>query len=196
MPKQGVSTGEFGEWLTTITEGLPCYSVFYDHGDKDAHRNVVAAKGFVGDIVKNLNRLADTDLLIVNKNNMIDMIIEIEERPSNPKKILGDVFSILLCDRFAVRQDGKQLYYRAHNDTKLIVAGVVPDKGSRLRKINEIICPRIKQFTSPFNGIRPANVDLIFTGNIQETIDTLKMTARKLIDVQLQVEADGSPVSP
>jgi hypothetical protein len=183
MAKQGVLTGEFGEWLSTLTKDSTSYSVYYDHGDKDAHRNVVATKGFVGEFVRNFNRLADIDILIVNKDNRIEMIIEIEERASNPKKILGDVFSILLCDRFAVRQDGKQMYYGVHNGTKLIIAGVVPDKGNRLRKINEVISPRIKKFNSPFNGIKPENVDLIFSGNIRETIDALKKTVRKSIGV-------------
>ena len=183
MAKQGVLTGKFGEWLSTILEDSTSFSVYFDHGDKNVYRNVVATKGFVGDIVKNVNRLADIDILVAGEKNEIKMIIEIEERPSSPKKIFGDVFSILLCNKFAVKQDGKQIYYTVHDDTKLIVAGVVSDKGAGLKKINEVVGPRIRQFSSPFNGIKPENVNLIFSGNIHHTIDALKKTVRTLIGV-------------
>jgi len=183
MDKQGELTGKFGEWLSGKIKDSTSFSVYYDHGDKNAHGNVVATKGFVGDVVKNVNRLADIDLLVVDSRSRIKMIIEIEERSSSPKKILGDVFSILLCNRFAVRQGGEQIYYDVDDDTKLIVAGVVPDKGGRLQKIKDVIAPRIRQFTSPFNGVKSENVSLIFTGNIHNTMGFLKTMVNKLIGV-------------
>ena len=183
MAKQGVLTGKFGEWLSAITHNSTSYTVYYDHGNKEAYKNVVATKGFVGDVVKNVNRLADIDILVADEESRIKMLIEIEERASTPKKILGDVFSILLCNKFAVKQDGKQIYYTVHDHTKLIVAGVVSDKGAGLKKINDVVGPRIRKFSSPFKGIKPENVNLIFSGNIHNTIDELKKTVRKSIGV-------------
>jgi hypothetical protein len=70
--KPGEDTGIFGEWLdvqlNTVYKDRG-YSVFYDHGNHVKYPNVVAIKGFFSenDKVFNVNRLADIDVMVVNK---------------------------------------------------------------------------------------------------------------------------------
>ncbi|MBC8235578.1 hypothetical protein H8E77_39025, partial [bacterium] len=114
-PKAGEQTGRFGCWLTQYLKGSPQYYkhlVYYDHGKRDSKPNVAAIKGFFGDEVSNKNRLADVDLMVAKPNKDIMLLVEIEERESSPKKILGDVLAILMCNRFAVKLNGEQHYFR------------------------------------------------------------------------------------
>ena len=59
MPlSSGKHTGAFGHWLT---QHLPPYTVYYDHGDSLAEENVAAIHGFYGTEVSNVTRLADAE---------------------------------------------------------------------------------------------------------------------------------------
>ncbi|NUO78906.1 hypothetical protein HUU05_02435 [candidate division KSB1 bacterium] len=45
--QQGQNTGAFGSWLTKYLKGSQSYKnyqVYYDHGDRTNHANVVAIK--------------------------------------------------------------------------------------------------------------------------------------------------------
>ena len=182
MPsKHGEQTGKFGLWLTNYLKPRYCeYPVYYDHGDKNLEPNVAAIKGFFGDEVSNKNRLADVDLMVAKPNKDIMLLVEIEERESSPKKILGDVLAILMCNRFAVKLKGEQHYFNVTPKTELIVAGVVPNKGYRLKKINKIISPRLQLFKAPDDSINPQNVTFMFRENISSTIEALKKKMKEL----------------
>jgi len=107
ISKHGKWTGEFGLWLTNYLNTISCYrkhSVFYDHGNKQEHPNVVAIKGFIGNHVTNANRLADVDVLVANDKQEIIVLIEIEESNITPKTLLGDVFASLMCNGYAAPQ--------------------------------------------------------------------------------------------
>jgi hypothetical protein len=160
--------------------------VYYDHGDTAVDASVAATKGFFGTDVKNLNRLADIDILIASPDRVARLLIEIEERPCSPKKILGDTLAVLLCSRFAVRvKGGEQQIFMISAETRLIVAGVVPDRGYRLRKIDEVIGPRIQRLEGLADGISPKNVQFVFSGTITATLNKLDA----LVTTQL---ADGA----
>jgi len=181
-PKHGEQTGMFGRWLTQYLEDTPMYRqylLYYDHGCKQSEPNVVVIKGFWGESVTNKNRLADVDLIVANPNKEAMLLIEIEERESSPKKILGDVFAILMCNHFAVRQNNVQHYFNITPETKLIVAGIVPTKVHK-KRINEIIGLRLQKFTSPDNSIDVKNVAFVFRENISSTIEELKEKMKEL----------------
>lgn len=182
--KQGQNTGDFGLWLTNYIKNTPAYQefqVYYDHGDSSTKEaNVVAIKGFIGENVTNLNRLTDIDVMIVSPNGSVSLLIEIEERYSSPKKILGAVLAGLICNRFAVRLNGKQHNFSVVASTKLIVAGIVPSSGHRLNKIEKTILPRIKQLPGLGDGLNPGNIDLVFSENIQATIEKLRSIIKNL----------------
>jgi hypothetical protein len=54
-----------------------------------------------------------------------------------------------------------------------MVAGILPDRGSRLCRIEEIIVPRLQQLEGVADGISPKNVELVFSVTIAETIRKL-----------------------
>ena len=161
--KHGCHTGRLGEWLSQKfrdTPYLQYYQLYYDHGVSSSP-NVAAIKGFFGERVSNKNRLADIDLLIASHDGEAILLVEIEERISEPKKILGDVFALLMCNRISIGK-GKQQYFSISSDTQLLIAGVVKDKGQKLAKIEQIIEPRLRQFTTPSGGIPIQNVNFLF----------------------------------
>ncbi|MCL5265522.1 MAG: hypothetical protein M1343_10110 [Chloroflexi bacterium] len=174
--RQGLETREFGRRLAahllTSAEHRGWF-VYYDHGDATLDANVAATKGFFGTTVKNLNRLADIDVLVASPDGMAQLLIEIEERACSPKKILGDILAVLLCNQFAVRVQGHQQKFAISPSTKLIVAGVVPDRGQRLLKVEEIIQPRIHQLQGLPDAISPTNVELVFSATLQQTLNKL-----------------------
>ena len=183
MSKHGEETGKFGLKLRKYLN-KPSYNqvftVFYDHGDKQHDPNVAVIKGFCGRKVANKNRLADIDVMVVNNNNEIILLIEIEESAMPPKKLLGNAFAILMCNKFAVRTDNEQKYYTISPESKLIIAGVVPTHGDGQQKIEEVIKPRMKQFSVPSDTIQIENISIVFENDISKTLDTL---TRKVTDV-------------
>jgi len=181
-PFQGRYTAQFGKWLTGFIETKPEYEnylVYYDHGDSRLP-NVVAIKGFYGKSVKNLNRLTDVDVLVAKPDGKIVLLIEIEETYHSPQKYIGSVFSILMCNQFAVGSNKNQRYFTTNEVTKLIVAGILPTN-RRLKKIHHIIAPRLQQFSTPIESIDPKNVHFLFSSNIAEVINRLKIVTKEIL---------------
>ena len=174
MPiQQGIETEKFGRWLTNYLKDFP-YQVYYDHGDSQNDLNVFSIKGFYGDQVHNINRLADIDIMVASKNNIVKILIEIEGRPISPKKLLGDILAILMCNKFAIRKGTNQEYFIINDRTELIIAGTLPNQGSRIERIDKIIKPRLYNLSGYSDGLRPKNIHLIFDKTILSTIDKLK----------------------
>ena len=94
--KHGNQIGQLGRWLEEQFDNeinLPRYQFYYDHGEPSSPY-VGAVKGFFGNKISNANCLADVDLVVVEPNGEAGLLVEIEERKSQPKKLLG---MYLLC---------------------------------------------------------------------------------------------------
>jgi hypothetical protein len=174
MNHQGVATARFGENLTK--EFGDRYVVTYDHGDPDESDNVAACKAFYGtpgEGVHNANRLADVDALIADSRGRALVIVEIEERPSSPKKIVGDIFALAMSNHVAVGR-GDQEYFKIGPHTHVFVAGVLPDKGSRREKVEAVIADRLSSFHREKYELSLRNVRLVFRESIGTALeDTL-----------------------
>lgn len=181
--KQGIQTAKFGEWLTDYLKNIPKYKnylVYYGHGDKQIHPdNVIKIKGFYGKHVKNKNRLADIDIMVASPHKEILLLIEIEERSASPKKYIGAVFAALMCNNFAVGIDNQNDYFKANDESKFIVAGILPTN-RRIERFDKIIGPRITQFVTPPDSIKPQNVIFDFSKDIVSTIESLKKKIMKM----------------
>jgi hypothetical protein len=172
---QGKQTGLFGEWLSNYLKNKPQhYVVYYDHGDRYKNPNVVSIKSFYGDKLSNQNQLAEVDVMVTKPNHDIVAIVEIEERESPPKKIIGDIIALLMCNHFSVRLNGKNQYFRITSGTKLIVAGFINPKGSKMAQLKEVILPRILQFTPLLEGINPKNLSIICEEDLETTMVKLR----------------------
>jgi hypothetical protein len=143
--------------------------------------NVAAIKGFFGSEVTNLNRLADVDIMVADPDRPVTLPIEVEERSCSPKKVLGDAVAIMMCNRFVVRLNGNQHNFEVSPTTQLVVSGILPDCGNRVKKVENVIAPRFRELR-PFNGgIDPRNIDFVFMPSIDRTVDELKAIVRQVL---------------
>ena len=175
--KHGKMTEQFGLWLTEHLKTKDQYSVFYDHGNPLEDPTVVAIKGFFGDRVTNRNRLTDADVMVVNNDKEVVLLIEIEESRMSPKKLLGDIFSTVMCNQFAVRPENENEYFGVSPKTVLIIAGVVPNQGDQeeeLDKIRNIIMPRLQKFSTPKGSLQIDNIKIVTDKDISETFEKLE----------------------
>ena len=182
--KHGKKTEEFGLWLIQHLEHLKVndqYSVFYDHGNPQDDPTVVVIKGFFGDEVTNRNRLTDVDVMVVNNDKEIVLLIEIEENRMSPKKVLGDIFSTVMCNQFAVRTGNENKYFGASSKTSLIIAGVIPsfpNQGNELNKIRNIIEPRLQKFKAPNDALQIDQIKIVTETDISKVLEELKNEVR------------------
>jgi len=175
--KNGAETGRFGVWLAQRLGSMPKYQdylVLYDHADteKGAHPTVI--HGFYGNTPTNVNRLAEVDVMVATPSKEVVLVIEIEESQSPPKKLLGDILAILMCNHFAARVAGEQKVFSVTDQTQLIIASVAAEHGSGQRKINDVIIPRMRQMVSSPDGIRTGNVRLLLRPDAGTTITALE----------------------
>ena len=111
------------------------------------------------------------------------LVIEIEEGAISPKKLLGDLMAILMCNRFAVATDIGHRTFTITPDTQFILAGVVSPRRNKPRKIEEVIAPRLDEIGRLSGGIDPANVSLVFESNIQKAIGVVKDRVRGMLQM-------------
>ena len=177
--KDGINTGKFGVWLKQHLGDNSPYSVFYDHGNQQEDPSVAAIKGFYGYQVANKNRLADIDVMVVDDSkNEVVLLIEIEESEMPPKKLLGDVFAVLMCNKIAVKIETKQRYFSVSPNTQFVVAGMVSSRGAGRDKIKNTITPRLQQFGVPNGAIQIDKIKFVFGEDVFETIEELKIEVR------------------
>jgi len=191
-PLQSRHTVEFGIWLTGYLKDRWKYSgyhFYYDHGDSQLP-NVRAIKGFYGESVTNLNRLTDVDVLLAKADGRLMLLVEIEETAHSPQKYIGSVFGILMCNQFAVGSNKNQRYFRPTDETQFILAGVLPH-GRRLSKPDQVINPRLQQFSTPSDGIDRKNVRFLFHDRMTEVINRLKVAVEDLLTRENGVPTRG-----
>ncbi len=142
----GKITASIGEKLTEKLKRD--YDVFFDHGDATKGNNVRACLALLSDEPKNATRVADVDIVICSKREvqpMVKAIVEVEESGFSPKKILGDVMSLMLVKAIAIRKDdGSHGIYKLNNRTVRYVFGVVKSKGSKTEQIEEHLLPQLR----------------------------------------------------
>jgi hypothetical protein len=179
--KPGQITGSFGEWLSEYlkTKTQP-YLVYYDHGDKLKYPNVVAIKGFFGETLSNKNQLAEVDVIVALPNHDLVAIIEIEESESPPKKIIGDIMALLMCNRFCARIDAVTQYFMITPETELIITGFFNPKGKKMEPLEDVILPRLQQLTPLPDGINPEKLRMIFSEDIESTVNERKVFIQEL----------------
>lgn len=185
----GENTGKFGEWLTGYLEGRP-YQVFYDHGDPQPFPNVAKVTGFVGDQVARHNQLAQIDVMVAGHTKEAVLLIELEESDFTPKRILGDVFSILMCNRISVRVNHKQVRFEITPHTRLIVAGIA-STSSKTAQIKKSINPRLHQFSVPIDSIQTRNVNIVGNSDLESTVSELKEIVKAMFPSETSAQGDS-----
>jgi len=170
MNQQGVATARFGGDL--VNELGDRYVVYYDHGDPSKSDNVAVCKTFYGtpeDGVHNVNRLADVDALIADSDGRALILVEIEECPSSPKKIIGDIFALAMSNHVAVGR-GDHAYFSIGAHTQVIIAGVLPEKGASREKVDAVIKARLSSFHREEHELSLPNVRLVFRESLSAAL--------------------------
>jgi hypothetical protein len=182
--KHGEQSGLFGQWLTDRMRGNPelqDHRVYYDHGDKAAQPNVAPIKGICGEKVTNSTQLTQVDVMVAKPNREIVALVEIEERPSSPKKLIGDVFANLMCSQYSITINGEQEFFSISPDTVLIIAGIMDTRGKLPEQLQKTILPRLSHFDIPGDGVCLNKVWLIFREKIDGAIKELKAYFENLL---------------
>jgi hypothetical protein len=138
---------------------------------------VCAIKAYFGEgLSSNLNRLADVDVLIEGPGGEACFLIEIEERGVSPKKLLGDAMALILANRLRAGNNrslsGRDV--RLTPETRMIIAGVLPEGGHRLGKLEQTIQPRLAQLKGLPGGLEPAKIELLFATSTKKAMDRLR----------------------
>ena len=182
MTSQGIKTGRFGKWLYDYckTNRLP-FHVFYDHGRKGLDHNVAVPKGFYGEEIFRKNWLVDTDIIIGSRDDDTILLIEVEERQASPKKILGNIFAIMMCNNFAVKLNQKQKYFKVTENTHLLLACLYNEKGYGKEKI-ENLQKRIEEIDRFPDGIPSKNISFIWGSNLKQLMNDLENAVTKFLE--------------
>lgn len=185
MKKYGEQTCKFGKKLRDLF--YPEYEVFYDHGDPNIDDGVAACRAFFGDKARNTNILADIDIFIGHGEEAI-ALIEIEETSSSPKKIIGDIFAIAMCNKVKIRLRNKEYkqgepheIYKITNKTRLFIGGKVIQDGRKEKKINKIIKPGIDSFKRKGDKLNLNNVNLTFYPALSKVFDKIEQEITSLL---------------
>jgi len=138
--KNGEYTAEFGEELTEELESYRNFQVYYDHGDSSKPNVGQITPYFRDKEYNDSTTLSNVDILITRKTDDVEkpiIIIEIEEVPSPPKKILSDIFNLLFAGSVHFRLNNRKFEDFPLDRTYLIV-GTVVESDNASHKIGNI----------------------------------------------------------
>jgi len=161
--KDGYYTGKLGLKLFEKYKDTK-YSVYYEHPDERDEPNACRPQTFMNKC-SNATSLSWPDIVFLNEErNQVELIIEIEEKGAEPKKVIGDIGSVVLSDQIRITE-AKEKDYDFGNLTFIMAAKVNPD-GSGGEKI-ELICKRMLELNEELSK-REMEIIPIVDGDINE----------------------------
>jgi hypothetical protein len=94
MSTHGQGTAEVAQAITPILNERG-YDVYHDHGKKGKFVGKIAIS--IEEKLSRENEISQIDIAIIKRDtNKIIALVEIEETTDNPKKLIGDIFTILM----------------------------------------------------------------------------------------------------
>ncbi len=169
---RGPETTNLGNRLTQKLKKVDnSLKVYVGHGKLSQSKKV---QGFMSEEIDNGTKVAEIDIIIAKSNKNVLFLVEIEESRAPPKKILGDIFSILFCDGIQV---DKQIY-SLNSQTKVLVGTHYNSDGKKASQF-ELINERIGLFTNPKGPLGINCIQFIYEENLSKTIDKIE---RMIID--------------
>lgn len=158
----GKFTAILGERLKKSLEN---YEVYYDHGDTSSRIPV-----YYGEYSRR-NILSFVDIVVV-KGDDVKIICEIEETTSTPKKVIGDLVSILLGEK--IRCDDRELPISSPH---VIIGLNVKEKGVKRFQISRMI----ERF-SDFFKVDPEKIILIYSNDLNELIKNVEKAIAEILE--------------
>jgi hypothetical protein len=176
--KHGRYTAAFGKKLGQRLQKTD-YTVWYDHGDPKTDPHVLKTSGYYGVELSNESKLAEIDIMIT-EGDRIRCLVEIEENPVSPKKILGDAFTICMCNGFAINKGGKRKQYLFDDETELLIACWFNPKGKGVSKL-QLLEERFRGFKGLRDGLSVEKVHFIHAGDVEGLLNELEQKIDKLL---------------
>jgi len=158
----GEFTAILGERLKKRLEG---YEVYYDHGGGNSRIPV-----YFGDYSR-MNILSFVDIVVL-KDDGVKVICEIEETASTPKKVLGDLVSILIGEKIRCDRTDYQL-----SSPAIIIGLRAKEKGVKSYQISGILDRISRVF-----GLDLERVTLIFSEEPERLIDNVEKSILKFLE--------------
>lgn len=159
----GLYTREMGYRLYKKYENTP-HMVFCAHGkDKKTEPYYCHPTPFFGKYSR-ATTLSFVDIIIINRNNnLIELIAEIEENAAEPKKVIGDIMSIILSEQVRIREKDYK-----YGDMVFILGVKSNPKGSTKEK-TKMLCQKLAEVNEKIGNKR---MDLIplFDDDLKELI--------------------------
>ena len=181
----------FGMWLADYLAGIPQYEDYLVHCERargEPKLSVMEARRGLRGPANMESRLADVDVMVAKPNKDLVVLVQIETEVASPKRILGAVLAILMCNRLALELDGVQQYYKIGPETKFVLAGTMTTGAYAVRRIKETIWPRLQHFAITGDGIDPKNVIFVFRRPLSSTMRAL----RQLMELLFPQATEGA----
>ncbi len=146
--------------------------VYYDHGSSK-NDNVCAPTVNIGRRYGNDATLGAADIVVVRGSRVI-IAVEIEESGVSPKRIIGDIFSLVLGDRIKIK--GKQY---SKEDLTVIVALPLKDTGKSEKKYDRLE-RNLKKFITNFNIINIRKIRILTVSQVQMVEKTERLIRKEI----------------
>jgi len=174
--ENGYYTGKLGLKLSEKYKDTK-YSVYYSHPNERDESNACRPQTFMNKC-SNATSLSWLDIVFLNQErNQVELIIEIEEEGSEPKKVIGDIGSVILSDQIRITE-AKEKDYDFGNLTFIMGVKVNPD-GSRVEKI-KLICERMLELNEELPE-REMEIIPIVNGDINELMMKIESKIAEII---------------
>ena len=168
--ENGKYTGELGFRLYNKYKNTH-YQVFYD-----PHRNKKISSPNSCEPTPYFNNyssettLANVDVAILDqRTNVVEILIEIEESKAEPKKIIGDIGSIILSDQIRIK--GNDYNY---GNLLMILGLKAIEKGHKIKKTNNI-CEKLSQINRQI-GTKEMDIITLFDKDLDALIRRVEST--------------------
>lgn len=177
---KGKFTGELGYELYEKYDDTK-YDVYYAHlkeGITKHEQPNFQKRGlvpFFGEY-SNATSLGFVDIVCLNtETNNVEIGVEIEERKSPPKKIIGDIMSVMLSEQ--IRIDGDDYSY---GNLVFIMGTKVNPKGSGSKK-TKLLCEKLSNLNDVL-GKRKMEIIPVVAGDREELIEKVRTLIEYLLD--------------
>lgn len=182
---QGTKTGKLGYDLCKKYEDTK-YDVYYSHprenipnNEQPNFRNKGLVPFFVDDSA--VIELSHVDIVFRNtENNCVEIVVEIEENVSSPKKIAGDITTAILSDKIRLKVGDKEYYDCNYDDLTFIMATKINPRGDAAKKTN-LICEKLSDHNDKL-GKREMEIVPIVDGDVGELIDEVRTAIDNIMD--------------
>jgi hypothetical protein len=162
--------------LRLLTESNAALRVYQDHAGLDRQRLWAHLDGEP----HRWNILSGVDVLLADADSgEAVLVLEIEETACSPKKLLGDIMALSLCEYLTTESDNRR--YAVTPKTELWVCFPANPRGHQ-RVRNERLLDRLQTVLG--GTLPPENIRLVLANNRDSLVDAVRDALRRWVDAR------------